>query len=194
MPRVVPPRINFTWQEQQLGGGAWSVAVRQRSPVGCAVLALLTLACLGIGSLVMANAEGDPTVALVLLGVLALFFGYGTLCFAVNRGIVRVDQNWVAMSRGPLPQRGGVRVSTPTIAMFRPIKALTMKSGATKTVYWGIQVLCGDGSLFRLPMGNLPREQADYVCERLTAILRDVQKRCGIVPPQLPSQFQQPGF
>jgi hypothetical protein len=192
VPRVVPPRINFTWQEQQLGGGAWSVAVRERTTAGCAVVALLALSSMGVGSYIFGTAEGDTTVPVVVFAVVAAFFGYKALCLAVNRGSLRVDQGWLAMSRRPLPEKPGTRVPTASIAQFRPVKTMTVKSGTTRTTYWGIQVLSADGTLTRLPMGNMPREQADYVCERLTVILKDVQKRCGIMPPQIPVQYQQP--
>jgi hypothetical protein len=192
VPRIVPPRINFTWTEQQVFGGAWAVAVRERTTAGCAVLAIIAVALLGAGSLVYANSDGDPVVVLVILGLVALFFGYKALCLAVNRGTIRIDQNWLAMRRGPLPEKMGARVPMSTIATVRPVKALTVKSGTVKTVYWAIQIIAADASLTRLPLGTMPRDQADYVCERLLSMLRDVQKRCGIQPPQLPAQYQQP--
>jgi hypothetical protein len=195
VPRVVPPRVNFNWREQQLAGGAWGVSVRQGAPVGCWVLAIMAFTCVVIGSVIWGSesAEIEPLAPVIVLGIVGAIFGYKSLCLAVNRGTLRLDQNWLAMSRGPLPEKISVRAPTASIATFRPLKAMTVKSGATRTTYWAIQVIGADGSLWRLPLGNLPRDQADYVCERLTAILRDVQKRCGIVPPQLPPQYQQ-GF
>ncbi|MGH7294975.1 MAG: hypothetical protein ACRELB_08580, partial [Polyangiaceae bacterium] len=189
VPRVVLPKVNFVWNERQLPGGAWGVYVGGRSGAGV-MWVVFAIGSVVATSMVCANVEGDPVVPIVLSGVVSLFFAYRALCWAVNRGIVRVDQDWLAMYRGPLWQPGRVRVATASIATMRPYKTGTLKGGATVTVYFGVQAVGGDGTTTALPFSWMPREQAAYVCERLNTMVREVQKRAGIVAPQLPMPGQ----
>ena len=186
VPRVTPPKVNFVWNEQQLGGGAWGVVVGNR---GCAgvVWVILALGAIAAAPLVWLGADGDPVAPCVVLGSFGLFFGYFGLCWAVNRGSIRVDQNWLFMGRGPIPQLGNQRVPTATIAVLRPVRVGTVK-GATTTSYFSVQSVQGDGTLTTLPFGWMPRERAAYVCERLNMMVRDVQKRSGLIAPPVPMQ------
>jgi hypothetical protein len=186
VPRVKPPKVNFVWNEQQLGGGAWGVVVGNR---GCAGVMWLVfgLGAIAAVPLIWASSDDDPVVPLVLFGIAGLFFAYRALCWAVNRGSIRIDQDWLFMGRGPIPQFGNRRVPTATIAVLRPVKVGAVK-GATTTAYFSVQSVQGDGTLTTLPFGWMPRERASYICERLNMMVRDVQKRSGIVAPQLPMQ------
>jgi hypothetical protein len=187
VPKVVPPKISFVWSEQQLPGGAWGVFVGGRSGAGV-LWVILAVGGVVLASGIWGGADGDPTVAVVLIGVLSLFFAYRGLCWAVNRSVLRVDQDWLTMGRGPVPQLGSVRVPTATIAVLRPLKLGSFKTGTTVNPYFGVQVMGGDGSTSVLPIQWMPREQASYACERLNMMVRDVQKRAGILAPQLPQQ------
>ena len=185
VPAVVPPKISFTWNEQQLPGGAWGVLVGGRSSVGF-LWVVLAFGAVVTASMIWASSDA-PVGPLLLMGF-AVFSAYRSLCWAMNRSTLRVDQDWLTMGRGPVPQPGRVRVPTAAIAVLRPQKMGAVKSGTSVNLFFGVQVMSGDGSTSTLPIQWMPREQAAYACERLNMMVRDVQKRAGIIAPQLPQQ------
>jgi hypothetical protein len=186
VPAVVPPKTGFVWSEQQLPDGTWLVGLRSAVP-GPGCFGAVFLSTVFAAAYTWANARHGEGVVIVL-GVMALWAAYRALCAAVNRATLRVGPDAITIVRAPIPQAGGLRVSTASVARFEVVKGMGMKTGSTATQYWGVRALGVDIAPKYVPLGLMTRDQADYVRDRLAAMLADVQRRAGIAPPQMPFQ------
>ena len=178
-----PVATTFVWNEVQGPDGAWAVGLRGGTP-GCALIAGIAFVFTTfVGAAQCGKARPGPVPW--IMGVLAVYCAYRALCAAVNRATLRLDGDFLVARRGPVPELGNVLVSTSTIVAFDVVRGTTVKTNGTKTVYYVVRAI-GSGPPAKLPIGMMPRDQADWVKDRLGQMLADVQRRAGIVPPIVP--------
>jgi hypothetical protein len=186
VPAVVPPKTSFVWNERQLPDGTWVVGLRSAVP-GPGCFGAVFLSAVFASAYVWANVRHGEG-AVIVLGIVALWAAYRALCAAVNRATLRVGPDAITIVRAPIPQAGGLRVPTSSVARFDVVKGMRMRAGSTTTQYWGVRAVGVDIAPKYVPLGLMTRDQADYVRDRLATMLADVQRRAGIVPPQMPYQ------
>jgi hypothetical protein len=108
-----------------------------------------------------------------------LYITYRGLCLLLNSAHVAVADGELRFRRGPIPERGAVRILVDDVRRVTALETKTSgKNGPTYT--WDAQLETRDGRSVRLKLDLASRDGAEYIAFRLEDALAQARR------PELP--------